>query len=148
MADLDVLGDERGIRSASLRSWCDSDCRSTVETAIINWIYWYNETRLHGEIGDIPPRRVRTVLVHLQPAGRERHQLTRTSNPGWLIGHQHLARTVGVHTIGVEHPPPQRLALKTNCLLSPCNHHRTIGHAPGLSPLPQQRTARALNSSG
>jgi transposase InsO family protein len=29
--------------------------RAQLETAIINWIYWYNETRLHGEIGDIPP---------------------------------------------------------------------------------------------
>jgi putative transposase len=26
-----------------------------LETAIINWIYWYNEARLHGEIGDCPP---------------------------------------------------------------------------------------------
>jgi putative transposase len=29
--------------------------RNELETAIINWIYWYNETRLHREIGDIPP---------------------------------------------------------------------------------------------
>jgi putative transposase len=29
--------------------------RNELETAIINWIYWYNETRLHREIGDVPP---------------------------------------------------------------------------------------------
>jgi putative transposase len=29
--------------------------RAELETATINWIYWYNETRLHGEIGDVPP---------------------------------------------------------------------------------------------
>lgn len=29
--------------------------RAQLETEIINWIYWYNERRLHGEIGDIPP---------------------------------------------------------------------------------------------
>ena len=29
--------------------------RADLETATINWIYWYNETRLHGQIGDIPP---------------------------------------------------------------------------------------------
>lgn len=29
--------------------------RAQLETATINWIYWYNETRLHGEIGDRPP---------------------------------------------------------------------------------------------
>jgi transposase InsO family protein len=29
--------------------------RAELETAIIGWIYWYNETRLHGQIGDVPP---------------------------------------------------------------------------------------------
>ncbi len=29
--------------------------RSQLEIAIIEWIDWYNATRLHGEIGDIPP---------------------------------------------------------------------------------------------
>jgi putative transposase len=29
--------------------------RAELETAIINWIYWYNERRLHGEIRDVPP---------------------------------------------------------------------------------------------
>jgi putative transposase len=29
--------------------------RAELETAIIGWIYWYNETRLHGQIGDMPP---------------------------------------------------------------------------------------------
>jgi putative transposase len=29
--------------------------RRTLETATINWIYWYNETRLHSELGDMPP---------------------------------------------------------------------------------------------
>lgn len=29
--------------------------RAELERAIIDWIYWYNETRLHGEIGDCPP---------------------------------------------------------------------------------------------
>ena len=27
--------------------------RAELETATINWIYWYNEKRLHGQIGDI-----------------------------------------------------------------------------------------------
>jgi putative transposase len=29
--------------------------RAELETATIDWIYWYNDTRLHGEIGDMPP---------------------------------------------------------------------------------------------
>jgi transposase InsO family protein len=29
--------------------------RSQLEIAIIEWIDWYNATRLHGEIGDVPP---------------------------------------------------------------------------------------------
>jgi putative transposase len=29
--------------------------RAALEKATIDWIYWYNDTRLHGEIGDIPP---------------------------------------------------------------------------------------------
>jgi putative transposase len=29
--------------------------RQQLEIAIIEWIDWYNATRLHGEIGDIPP---------------------------------------------------------------------------------------------
>jgi putative transposase len=29
--------------------------RAQLEFAIIEWIDWYNERRLHGEIGDIPP---------------------------------------------------------------------------------------------
>lgn len=29
--------------------------RAELETATINWIYWYNDTRLHGEIGDMAP---------------------------------------------------------------------------------------------
>ena len=32
-----------------------ADPRAELETATINWIYWYNETRLHGEIGDRGP---------------------------------------------------------------------------------------------
>ena len=29
--------------------------RAQLEFAIICWVDWYNETRLHGEIGDVPP---------------------------------------------------------------------------------------------
>lgn len=29
--------------------------RAQLEYAVIEWINWYNSTRLHGEIGDIPP---------------------------------------------------------------------------------------------
>ena len=29
--------------------------RSQLEKAVIDWIHWYNATRLHGEIGHIPP---------------------------------------------------------------------------------------------
>ncbi|MGH9123150.1 MAG: integrase core domain-containing protein [Acidimicrobiales bacterium] len=29
--------------------------RAELETATINCFYWYNETRLHGEIDDQPP---------------------------------------------------------------------------------------------
>jgi putative transposase len=29
--------------------------RAHLELAIIRWVDWYNETRLHGEFGDIPP---------------------------------------------------------------------------------------------
>ena len=29
--------------------------RAALELATIEWIDWYNERRLHGEIGDIPP---------------------------------------------------------------------------------------------
>jgi putative transposase len=43
--------------------------RVELETAIINWIYWYNETRLHGEIGDIPPAEYEHLwYTYTQPA--------------------------------------------------------------------------------
>ncbi len=29
--------------------------RAQLEVAIVEWVDWYNATRLHGEIGDIPP---------------------------------------------------------------------------------------------
>jgi len=29
--------------------------RSQLELAIIEWVGWYNDRRLHGELGDIPP---------------------------------------------------------------------------------------------
>jgi putative transposase len=29
--------------------------RAQLETEIIDWIYWYNEQRLHKQIGDLPP---------------------------------------------------------------------------------------------
>jgi transposase InsO family protein len=29
--------------------------RAQLEFAIIRWVDWYNQTRLHGEIGDVPP---------------------------------------------------------------------------------------------
>ena len=29
--------------------------RSELELATVEWISWYNHTRLHGEIGDVPP---------------------------------------------------------------------------------------------
>jgi putative transposase len=29
--------------------------RAQLEFAIIGWVDWYNQTRLHGEIGDVPP---------------------------------------------------------------------------------------------
>jgi putative transposase len=43
--------------------------RAELETAIISWIYWYNERRLHGEIGDIPPAEYeQTWYTYNQPA--------------------------------------------------------------------------------
>jgi putative transposase len=43
--------------------------RAELETAIINWIYWYNETRLHGEIGDMPPAEYEQLCyTYTQPA--------------------------------------------------------------------------------
>jgi putative transposase len=43
--------------------------RTELETATINWIYWYNERRLHGEIGDMPPEEFETMwYTHNQPA--------------------------------------------------------------------------------
>ncbi len=34
--------------------------RAELELATIEWIDWYNERRLHGEIGDIPPAELET----------------------------------------------------------------------------------------
>ena len=43
--------------------------RAELETAIINWIYWYNERRLHGEIGDMPPAEYEHLwYTYSQPA--------------------------------------------------------------------------------
>jgi putative transposase len=35
--------------------------RTQLEAAIISWVDWYNQTRLHGEIGDIPPAEHQTA---------------------------------------------------------------------------------------
>jgi len=43
--------------------------RQQLETAIIEWIDWYNASRLHGEIGDIPPfEREAEWYLHNTPA--------------------------------------------------------------------------------
>jgi transposase InsO family protein len=44
--------------------------RTDLETATINWIYWYNETRLHGEVGDIPPFELEAMWYTNNPAGQ------------------------------------------------------------------------------
>jgi transposase InsO family protein len=36
----------------------------------INWIYWYNDTRLHGEIGDIPPAEYESNWYNNQRTGQ------------------------------------------------------------------------------
>jgi transposase InsO family protein len=42
--------------------------RAKLETATINWIYWYNERRLHGQIGDMPPAEYeQTWYTYTQP---------------------------------------------------------------------------------
>jgi transposase InsO family protein len=43
--------------------------RAELETATINWIYWYNENRLHGQIGDIAPAELEAMWYNdNQPA--------------------------------------------------------------------------------
>lgn len=43
--------------------------RANLETATINGIYWYNETRLHGEIEELPPIEYEQMrYTHNQPA--------------------------------------------------------------------------------
>jgi transposase InsO family protein len=44
--------------------------RAALETATINWIYWYNDTRLHGEIGDIPPAEYESNWYNNQRTGQ------------------------------------------------------------------------------
>lgn len=44
--------------------------REQLETATINWVYWYNETRLHGEIGDRPPAEHEQLCYTNNPAGQ------------------------------------------------------------------------------
>ena len=45
--------------------WCT---RAALETATINWIYWYNDVRLHTEIGDIPPAELKAMWYTDNPA--------------------------------------------------------------------------------
>jgi putative transposase len=45
--------------------------RSQLELATIEWIDWYNATRLHGEIGDIPPAEHEANWYRHNTAGRQ-----------------------------------------------------------------------------
>jgi transposase InsO family protein len=44
--------------------------RAALERATIDWIYWYNDTRLHGEIGDIPPAEYESNWYNNQRTGQ------------------------------------------------------------------------------
>jgi putative transposase len=55
-----------------------------VELATAEYVGWYNTTRLHGEIGHVPPRRIRGPILPPAPhrtAGHS-HNLKPLSNPG------------------------------------------------------------------
>jgi len=48
--------------------------RAGLELATIEWIDWYNERRLHGEIGDIPPAEHKNQLVPTEHPGPHRRK--------------------------------------------------------------------------
>jgi transposase InsO family protein len=60
---------KRGRRIKLHSSWRS---RSIAEAATIDWIAWYNDTRLHGEIGHVPPAEYEanwsTIKRALEPA--------------------------------------------------------------------------------
>ena len=45
-----------------------------IELATLGWVYWYNNQRLHGYLGDVPPAEFDTAAGRSEKTGGARHQ--------------------------------------------------------------------------
>ena len=76
---------------------------SEVELATVGWVGWYNNTRLHGELGDIPP------------AEYERDALTATASrgPAARAGEPSHGSPYGLAVLGPAAPTATLLTVET-----------------------------------
>ena len=42
-----------------------------VELATLEWVTWWNERRLHGAVGDIPPAEYEAIYYRQHPQSKE-----------------------------------------------------------------------------
>ena len=54
----EFLGESRGLTGGA------STVGSTRQLATLNWVWWFNEVRLHGEIGHVPPTELEANYYH------------------------------------------------------------------------------------
>ena len=59
---------------AALPPWDDVD---ELELTTLSWVHWFNEERLHGHCGDVPPAEFESAFSAAQPTAPNRGR-----NPG------------------------------------------------------------------
>ena len=80
-----------------------------VEYATAGWVDWYNNRRLHGSIGMVPPSRIRAKPTTLAPQARD-------------AAHMRAARNLGRFTTELGRHPSARLAQAIKIRAGTCRH--------------------------
>ncbi len=64
--------------------WDDVD---ELELATLSWVHWFNEDRLHGHCGDVPPAEYESAFYAAQQSDLTEVGIQETeppTNPGWF----------------------------------------------------------------